>query len=268
MARQKKDGMDYFPHDTNANSNIKLEPIVATFGAEGYAFYFLHLEYIYKNKDFELDLNDSETVILICTKLKISEEKYFQILNSCLNRNLFDKKLYEKKKRLSSGGVKERVKPVIQKRKKAQEYKDRQLNNCVVSATEITQQQNSNITEMDIEEKSREKKRKEEKSKVNIEERTDRLTDTTTTENARAKDAWVKMFGAPIPYVEQELADLSTDGDIELICRAIELAAFYNGKNPLAYVKKVLTDCKRDGIQTADEWWKREAERDIAAGRV
>jgi hypothetical protein len=47
MARPKKEGMDYFPHDTDAVNDEKIEALRLLYGNDGYAFYFILLERIY-----------------------------------------------------------------------------------------------------------------------------------------------------------------------------------------------------------------------------
>ena len=43
MARPRKEGLDYFPHDTDAASDEKIEALTIIYGAKGYAFYFILL---------------------------------------------------------------------------------------------------------------------------------------------------------------------------------------------------------------------------------
>jgi hypothetical protein len=116
LARPQKEGLDYFPHDVYAASDPKLEPILLLYGARGYAFYFLHLEYIYRSNDLEFDISDSETREVIAQKLQISAEEYNQILESTLKKNLFDKKHFDETQKLTSNGIKKRASSVLEKR--------------------------------------------------------------------------------------------------------------------------------------------------------
>lgn len=121
MARPRKDGLEYFPHDVFASSDEKIEPLLLLFGAKGYAFYFLHLEYIYRRPDVSFCVSDAETRQILCNKLQISEQEYDSILNACLRRGCFDKEHYEKTGCLTSSGIKKRAKVVIEKRQKMRE---------------------------------------------------------------------------------------------------------------------------------------------------
>ena len=160
MARPIKDGLDYFPHDTNASSDIKLEPLIMLYKSAGYAFYFLHLEYIYRAKDFMLNISDAETTQILCQKLGINSAEYKQILTTALNRGCFDKAIYEQTGCLTSDGIKKRARTVMEKRARTRSIYDLQ-----VPAAETTQESGSNAAE------TRQSKVKE--SKVNeIKEKT------------------------------------------------------------------------------------------------
>lgn len=118
MARPKKEGLDYFSHDVYASSDEKIEPLILLYGAKGYAFYFLHLEYIYRNPALEFDISDAETRDVLCQKLHITGDEYDQILQTCLKKKCFDKSYFDITNRLTSDGVKKRAAAVLEKREK------------------------------------------------------------------------------------------------------------------------------------------------------
>jgi len=157
MARPQKDGMDYFPHDVYASSDEKIEPLLFLYGAAGYAFYFIHLEYIYRTKDFEFDISDAETIQILSSKLRISCEEYAKILQTALKHDCFDKMHYECTGRLTSAGIKKRAKPVIDKRESMR--KDYEKKQALISDAETT-------PETHIEKESKVKKRKEDISAI------------------------------------------------------------------------------------------------------
>ena len=121
MARPQKDGIDYFPHDTNSFSDLKIKMLRAVHGNDGYAFYFYLLEQIYQQHDFVLDLSDDNTcddiIACYCLDLGIQKEKFNEILKTCIKYGLFDKELYNSDKKLTSNGIQKRAKTVIDKRK-------------------------------------------------------------------------------------------------------------------------------------------------------
>src|SRR5690348_13741002 len=104
MARPKKEGMDYFPHDTDASSEKKIEVLRMLYGNDGYAFYFILLEQIYQEPEFELDISDAETKQILCRKIAVSEEKFDLMLSTALKRELFNINDYNNFGILSSKG--------------------------------------------------------------------------------------------------------------------------------------------------------------------
>ena len=153
MARPQKEGLDYFPHDVYAASDEKIETLVMLYGAKGYAFYFMHLEYIYRKDSLSFQVSDAETRQIICNKLQILPEEYEKILQTALKYGCFDKEHYDETGELTSNGVKKRAEPVFEKRQKmAERYRDRKTGK--VSAAE-TQKKPDKVKE------SKEKERKE-----------------------------------------------------------------------------------------------------------
>ena len=119
MARPKKEGLDYFPHDVHASNDEKIEPLLLLYGAKGYAFFFLHLEYIYRNRDLCFDVSDAETRQILCNKLKITIQEYDSILKTALKKGCFDQKEFDKTGKLTSDGIKKRAKVVTDKRERS-----------------------------------------------------------------------------------------------------------------------------------------------------
>ena len=136
MARPQKEGMDYFPHDVHASSDQKLEPLLFLYGGVGYAFYFLHLEYIYREQDFAFDVSDAETRQILCSKLKISEQDYDKMLKTCFKHGCFDREFYEQTGKLTSNGIRKRAETVVKKRESMRQRHENKQE--IVSAAETT----------------------------------------------------------------------------------------------------------------------------------
>ena len=118
MARPYKEGLDYFSHDTDAASDEKIEALRSLYGNDGYAFYFILLERIYRSAAQELDLSAEETLQILAHKVGVSPQKFRQMLTTALNWGCFDADLYAAKARLSSHGIKKRSAVVLDKREK------------------------------------------------------------------------------------------------------------------------------------------------------
>jgi hypothetical protein len=142
LARPIKEGMDYFPHDTDATGDEKVETLMMLYGTKGYAFYFILLERIYRQPNFELDISDAETQQILSRKIAITHQEFETILKSAIKHKCFDKELYEKHGILTSNGIKKRTTSVIDKRQKMRKtYTDR------VSDAETIQKPSRNTAE-------------------------------------------------------------------------------------------------------------------------
>ena len=116
MARPTKEGLDYFPHDTDAVNDEKLEALRALHGNDGYAFFFILLERIYRSPKCELIVSDAETIQILARKVAVTEQKFNEMLTTALKWGCFDKQVYEKYGILTSNGVKKRSSMVLEKR--------------------------------------------------------------------------------------------------------------------------------------------------------
>jgi len=116
MARPRKEGLDYFPHDTDAVNDEKVEALRALYGNDGYAFYFILLERIYRSPQCQLDVSDAETMQILARKVLLTPEKFNEILKSALKRGCFNQQLFNEKRLLTSNGVQNRAGVVLAKR--------------------------------------------------------------------------------------------------------------------------------------------------------
>lgn len=121
MARPRKEGLDYFSHDTDALNDEKIEALRLLYGNDGYAFYFILLERIYRTRDAELDVSDAETMQILAKKVAVTDEKFNRMLDTSLKQGCFDTEAYEKRKVLTSNGIKKRTEFVVGKRVKSRE---------------------------------------------------------------------------------------------------------------------------------------------------
>lgn len=118
MARPIKQGMDYFPHDTDAASDEKVEALRILYGNDGYAFYFILLERIYRTSSFELDVSDAETRQILARKVEVTPQKFEDMLATALKRGCFDRLAYDERGVVTSNGIKKRAAEVVGKRQK------------------------------------------------------------------------------------------------------------------------------------------------------
>ncbi len=179
MARPIKEGMDYFPHDTDARNDLKLRKLRAMFGNDGYATYFILLENIYRQKQYELDIFDDETLLILAEECKVDPDKFEKILSKCLSLNLFDKEMYENEKILTSDAIKLRAEPIENNRARKREWKnkkdkqevdgDNDVKKEIIDGDNAQRKEKESREKKNIEEQSIEKKTKENYSKENDE---------------------------------------------------------------------------------------------------
>lgn len=141
MARPQKEGLDYFPHDTDAANDEKIEALRALYGNDGYAVYFILLERIYRANTFELPVSDAETRQILARKCAVTVERFEQIVASAIKYGCFDRDAYEERGVLTSHGIKKRAGVVVEKRLAMRErYRAQAETAASVSDAETTQE--------------------------------------------------------------------------------------------------------------------------------
>lgn len=95
MARPKKKGVDYFPHDCITGKTIFI--LEQKFGNDGYAFWFKLLEFIGTKEGHYLDCNDPEDMEFLQAKTHLSGVIICSILDLLSNMRAIDRELWEKK---------------------------------------------------------------------------------------------------------------------------------------------------------------------------
>lgn len=161
MARPRKTGLDYFPHDVDVTTDPKIEPAIMRYGAAAYAFYFVHLEYCYRSDDLSVDISATETGAemreVIQRKLQIDEQQYDNILKSFLRHGAFDADFYAETGKLTSRGIQKRAGKVFEKREREAERYESKVS-TLISAAETGAEMTQSMAKQSIENKSTEKK--------------------------------------------------------------------------------------------------------------
>lgn len=114
MPRPKKNGLDYFPLDVDFLDDPKIKILKARYGRDGIVFYIYLLCEIYK-QGYYLQVDDDFEYI-ISDDLKIDQNKAKQVLNFLLSRSLFDNKLFQSDKVLTSAGIQRRYQAMVKAR--------------------------------------------------------------------------------------------------------------------------------------------------------
>lgn len=117
MARPIKTGMDYFPHDCDAANDEKIEAMRAFYGNDGYAFYFILLERIYRAAKAELNVSNPALKAALIKKIGIDNKRFEDMFQTALQLGLFDKEAY-KENIITSNGAKKRYEEVAKLRER------------------------------------------------------------------------------------------------------------------------------------------------------
>src|SRR3972149_3919348 len=125
MARPHKKGLSYFPHNTDAHNDPKLQSLMALYGSDGYTFYFILLEIIFQTENGRITCGNEIMEAGLSKCIGINIEKFRKILISALEIGCFAKDAYEKEKIITSNGIEQRILTVNNIRFKERKRKDK-----------------------------------------------------------------------------------------------------------------------------------------------
>ena len=114
MARPQKEGLDYFPLDTDIAEDEKVLYLEAETGLEGFAIYVKLLSTIYRNNYYMMW---TETQLSIYSRrFFVDKNTLSTVVSVCNNIGLFDKNLFEKYGILTSHGIQTRYLLALERR--------------------------------------------------------------------------------------------------------------------------------------------------------
>lgn len=115
MARPIKKCLEYFPFDVGFFSDKKIKILKSRYGADGIVIYQYLLCEIYKENGYYLVV-DEDFDYIISDDLNMESNKVKQVLNFLLERSLFDNKLFQSDKVLTSAGIQKRYQEAVKVR--------------------------------------------------------------------------------------------------------------------------------------------------------
>lgn len=118
MAAPFKEGVDYFPFEVHADVKIRL--LMADCGVKGYGILILLWQYIYSYGYYakwndDIALLFASNISVPSDTVSLSEVK--AVVESCFNRELFCRELYDKYGILTSRGIQKRYFEIVKRRK-------------------------------------------------------------------------------------------------------------------------------------------------------
>ncbi len=123
MARPTKTGLEYFPLDVDMDQDDKLFFIEAKHGLIGFAVVVRLLMLIYKDGYYKQYTKDKEAFML-AKRLSVEVNVLNNIVNDCINEDIFNKKLFEQYGILTSRGIQKRYLEACARRKEVNIFKE------------------------------------------------------------------------------------------------------------------------------------------------
>ena len=116
MARPTKQGLDYFPLDSQFLSDVKVRKIMRAQGTNAISVLISLLCNIYRDKGYYIK-RDDEVSFLIADEIGVKEEYVNEIIDKAIQVGFFDESQYKKNKILTSNGIQKRFLEATERRK-------------------------------------------------------------------------------------------------------------------------------------------------------
>jgi len=241
MARPLKQGLDYFPHDTDAINDKKIQKLIDEYGLAGYGFYFALLADIYA--DLPAPYKWEENVKIFAHRCRLSGAKAQRMLSFCVEIHLFDADNFTKDSTLISQSITERADSIL----KVRDAKRKQrLSSGLSSGLSPISQTQTKLNQSKT------------KDTTIVVEQTDDLSNIKKeqiTEQSPELTAVVKAFedcGGFIatPMIAQQLSDAEQTYGSEIVIAAFKKASDggKRGVGILSYCRPIFEQYKANGI--------------------
>ena len=261
MARPIKNGLDYFSHDTDACNDEKIEALRAMFGNDGYAFYFILLERIYKTSDGFLDITNRAIKAAIVKKVGVDNQKFDEMLEVATDIDLFCKETLINQNKITSQGVQKRFRQVDEMRLK---WRSKKLDKNTEVVQGVFSRENpieNSLENMGKRGESKEKESKVKESKAVVVVKNEK-SDCNDSEDNPEK-FYSNNFGLITQHIAENIKHFIDDGvDPSLITQKMKEAVELNIRK-WAWVQKALLNLQKQKVKTIEQYdaVKKEFER-------
>lgn len=154
-------GVDYFPLDVHMNDAVEL--IEAEFGLTGFAVLIKIFQKIYGGEGYYCNWNED---IILLLQRQLNCENVKEIIERCIERGIFDKKMYSKHQILTSAGIQKRFFDITARRKKIIINEEFLLNSKIVDRNDKNVCKNEKNAYKNQQSKVKESKVKESKESI------------------------------------------------------------------------------------------------------
>lgn len=95
QGRPKKLNAEYFPHYSIESKDERIFMLIKKFGAQGYGIYWFIKEELASKDYFIWEVKEGLKLESFCSSKFITKEKFFDVLNRCVELELFDKEAFQ-----------------------------------------------------------------------------------------------------------------------------------------------------------------------------
>ena len=141
MARPTKQGVDYFPLDVHLDDKFKF--IEIKYKLEGFAIIVKLIQKIYSYGYWYQWGEDEE--LLFTNEVRSQIDIVQGVINEAIQREIFDKQLYDKYKILTSKGIQKRYLEMVRRRKDVEVIKEYKVIADIFGVNEVINGVNDNI---------------------------------------------------------------------------------------------------------------------------
>ncbi len=265
-----KSGIDWFPLDVSLDE--KFELMEAEFGLDGFAVVVKLFQRIFGGEGYYCEWTN-EVALLFAKRVGMGGNAVSEILSAAIKRGIFDSRLFEKYRIITSRGIQKRYFEAIKRRNEFTVIKQYLLVdpaqickkvNITYENVNIHSENADNQTQSRVEKSREEKSREEEGSAApgagggnpsGEQPNPYRMSENMTRALSYYMD---KVQPIPNGMVIEEMKDYAEEIEADAIIRAIDIATA--DKKPYwSYIKGVLKGYKADGVKTLADVMERES---------
>lgn len=109
MARPPKNGLDYYPQDTDIHNDRKIRRLITEFGGNGYLVYDYIKCLCYRENGYWLQYDDGFCFdVADVLKAGTTENSVLEILKGCFRMSLFNSEVFKAFRIITSAGIQKR----------------------------------------------------------------------------------------------------------------------------------------------------------------
>ncbi|MBU5213245.1 Lin1244/Lin1753 domain-containing protein [Heyndrickxia oleronia] len=268
MARPKKEGLDYFPLDVDIDQNDKIALIEAKHGVVGFSVVIKLFMKIYKEGYF-YKWTEREH-LLFSRRINVDINTVSDVVNDCIEWELFDKDMFNDHEILTSDGIQKRYLDAVSRRKEVVFQKDyllidpldfignSRISVFIVNADGKRVNVNINSTQKDKRQQNDDSNPQSKVKESKVKESKVKESNFTSPEEEKKSDEnpfkffEQNGFGTIGGHIAEKIVQWCDDLSDELVLEAMKIAVERSAKN-WAYVESILIDWADRKIESIEQ---------------